>query len=226
MILLNSKYRRYKLVTRHLVAIFFWFDHGKCVINILVQCVPINFVRANRLSTRGMILRYGQSETLWMAELRIRANSYIIGGWHDFYIGNGLKEGDEFKLELIQSGTKPVAIFYNLGTNESGKVKTPNFVRTLRGSSNSQVRLYIPKELALQNGLTNGELILKDVKNEGTWTVNISNHLGRFYYIHTGLNEFCIANGLKKGDHVKFELIRSGRKPIAIVSSITFCYSD
>ncbi|KAJ0489283.1 putative transcription factor B3-Domain family [Helianthus annuus] len=90
-----------------------------------------------------MILRYGQSETSWMAELRIRANSYIIGGWHDFYIENGLKEGDQFKLELIQSGTKPFAIFYNLGTNESGKVKTPNFVRTLRGSSNSQVRLVI-----------------------------------------------------------------------------------
>ncbi|KAJ0849254.1 putative transcription factor B3-Domain family [Helianthus annuus] len=187
--------------------------------------VPINFVRANRLSTGGMILRYGQSETSWMAEIRIRANSYIIGGWHDFYIENGLKEGDQFKLELIQSGTKPVAIYYNLGTNESespGKVKTPNFVRTLRGSSNAQVRLYIPKEFALQNGLTNGELILKDVKNEGGWTVNISNHLGRFYYIHTGLKEFCIANGLKKGDHVKFELIRSGKKPTAIVSSITF----
>ncbi|MFS7932918.1 putative transcription factor B3-Domain family [Helianthus anomalus] len=113
-------------------------------------------------------------------------------------------------------------MFCDLGTNESGKVKTPNFVRTLRGSSNSQVRL----ELALQNGLTIGELILKDVKNERAWTVNISNHLGRFYYIHTGLNEFCIANGLKKGDHVKFEVIRSGRKPIAIVSSKTFCYSD
>ncbi|KAJ0684342.1 putative transcription factor B3-Domain family [Helianthus annuus] len=122
----------------------------------------------------------------------------------------------------------------DLGTNESRKVKTLNFVRTLRGSSNSQVRLYIPKELALQNGLTNGELILKDMKNEGAWTINISNYLGKFYYIHTGLNEFCIANGLKKGDHVKFELIRSGRKPIAIfpiykVASVqslrTACYS-
>ncbi|MFS8029690.1 putative DNA-binding pseudobarrel domain superfamily [Helianthus anomalus] len=63
-----------------------------------------------------MILRYGQSETSWMAELRIRANSYITGGSHDFYfyIENGLKEGDQFKLELIQSGTKPFAIFYNI----------------------------------------------------------------------------------------------------------------
>ncbi|MFS7932917.1 putative transcription factor B3-Domain family [Helianthus anomalus] len=102
------------LVTRHLIAIIFWFDHGKCVINILVQYVPINFVRANRLSTGGMILRYGQSETSWMAELRSHANSYIIGGSHDFYIENGLKEGDHFKLELIQSGTKPFAIFYNI----------------------------------------------------------------------------------------------------------------
>ncbi|MFS7957694.1 putative transcription factor B3-Domain family [Helianthus anomalus] len=79
----------------------------------------------------------------------------------------------------------------DLGTNESGKVKTPNFVRTLRGSSNSQVRLILLHS-----------------------------------YRITGLNEFGIANGLKKGDHVKFELIRSGKKPIVIVSSITFCYSD
>ncbi|KAI3822398.1 hypothetical protein L1987_09988 [Smallanthus sonchifolius] len=77
---------------------------------------------------------------------------------------------------------------------------------------------YIPRKFALKNGLKGGELVLKNVENEGSWTVNLSNPLGRSCRIRGGLKGFCTANSLEKGDHVKFELIQNGKKPIAIIS--------
>ncbi|KAJ0714229.1 putative transcription factor B3-Domain family [Helianthus annuus] len=185
--------------------------------------LPSNFTRSNGLITGEMILKNGQSQKSWTVEVKIHEGSYTcIGrGWHEFCIENRLKEGDQFKLELIQTGNKPVAIFYNLGTNQTeshGIVETPYFVGTIGEYTNAQYRMYIPKKFALENGLTNGELILKHVENEGSWTVNLSNHLGIFYYIISGLKEFCIANGYEKGDGIKFKLIQSGKKPIFSIS--------
>ncbi|KAI3687707.1 hypothetical protein L1987_81409 [Smallanthus sonchifolius] len=184
---------------------------------------PINFTRSNGLRNREMILRNGQSQMSWTVDFKIcsRSRSCIGRGWHDFYIANGLKVGDHFKFELIQTGIKTIAVFYNLSTKQSeshGTVGTHSFVGTLNEYSNSRKRLYIPRKLALENGLKGGELVLKYVENEGSWTVKLSSCLGRYYYIQGGLKGFCTANGLGKGDNVKFELIQNGKKPIAIIS--------
>ncbi|XP_076951535.1 B3 domain-containing protein REM10-like [Bidens hawaiensis] len=191
--------------------------------------LPTSFTRSNGLRTGEMILRNGRSQMSWTVELKIGSNSLkpnmnnrIGRGWHEFYIANGLKEGDQFKLELIQTGIKPIANFYNLSTKQSeshGMVEIPYFVGTLRESRDSRNRMYIPKEFAEKTGLSSGALILKKLENEGSWTVKLSNHLSKLYYIQSGLRVFCIANGLKKGDSLKFELIRSGEKPVAVVSS-------
>lgn len=64
-----------------------------------------------------MILRSGQSQKKsWTVELKVCSrNSYhIAGGWHDFYIANGLKKGDLFQLELVKNGIKPEASFYRM----------------------------------------------------------------------------------------------------------------
>ncbi|XP_076953002.1 B3 domain-containing protein REM10-like [Bidens hawaiensis] len=93
----------------------------------------------------------------------------------------------------------------------------PSFIKAL-SSSDSRNRLYIPKKFALANGLSNGEMILKYAEHDGSWKVKFANHLGVYYYIQPGLKEFCVANGLKKGDRLKFELTRNGEKPTATIS--------
>ncbi|KAI7753801.1 hypothetical protein M8C21_022237 [Ambrosia artemisiifolia] len=92
--------------------------------------LPINFTRSTRLRAREMILRNGQRNMSWTVKLKtclkrsttvklktcLKRYIHIGQGWHDFYTANGLKEGDQFKFELIQTGIKPIAIFYRLKT--------------------------------------------------------------------------------------------------------------
>ncbi|KAI7753791.1 hypothetical protein M8C21_022227, partial [Ambrosia artemisiifolia] len=95
--------------------------------------LPINFTRSTRLRAREMILRNGQRNMSWTVKLKtclkrsttvklktcLKRYIHIGQGWHDFYTANGLKEGDQFKFELIQTGIKPIAIFYNLSSKPS-----------------------------------------------------------------------------------------------------------
>ncbi|XP_076951534.1 B3 domain-containing protein REM17-like [Bidens hawaiensis] len=219
--------------------------------------LPINFTRSSGLRTRKMILRNGQSQMSWAVELNISSKGYshIVRGWLEFSTANGLKEGDHFKLELIQTGIKPIAVFYsNISlayinghlTFESIPVSYRKYIKGRRNNKTVVLKrgcqkwrvkmidwaftegwdnfvrvngvqefdvvvfkhqgnmlfdtMYIPKNYALANGLSNGEMILKYAENEGSWKVKFANHSGIFYYIQVGLKEFCVANGLKKGD--------------------------
>ncbi|PWA82700.1 B3 DNA binding domain-containing protein [Artemisia annua] len=86
---------------------------------------------------------------------------------------------------------------------------------------NCHCHFHVPKAFALANGLTAGEIILKYAEKEGTWAVNLEmNNKRKSYYVRCGLHEFCIANGLKAGNNIKFELVRDGGKPVAVISSI------
>nr|XP_043610585.1 B3 domain-containing protein REM10-like isoform X2 [Erigeron canadensis] len=97
----------------------------------------------------------------------------------------------------------------------------PYFVGTLKQyGRNLNKWLYVPKIFALENGLSNGEMILKDVEYEGSWTVNLRSHSGRNFCIQRGLSEFCTAIGLEAGDSFRFELIQKEEKPVAIVSRL------
>ncbi|KAI3822397.1 hypothetical protein L1987_09987 [Smallanthus sonchifolius] len=112
------------------------------------------------------------------------------------------EKGDHVKFELIETGKNPVAI---ISKYEDASEQSPEF---------------IPKKFALANGLSNGEMIFKNVENEGLWTVKLRNQADRYFCIQHGLREFCTAIGLEKGDSFRFELIDNGKKPVAIVSSM------
>ncbi|XP_024986469.1 B3 domain-containing protein REM10-like [Cynara cardunculus var. scolymus] len=106
------------------------------------------------------------------------------------------------------------------GTRIPDQNHHPCFIRTLK-SATSKHKLYLPKAFALSNGLINGEIILKNVENEGSWKVNMTNYCGEVFYVHHGWREFCIANGLEQGDSFQFELIKKGEKPVANISRIS-----
>ena len=58
-------------------------------------------------------------------------------------------------------------------------------------------------------------MILKNVRNEGSWTVELKSSKNKYCYIGRGWKEFYVANGLKDGDLFKFELVDNGEKPTA-----------
>ncbi|XP_076913698.1 B3 domain-containing protein REM10-like [Bidens hawaiensis] len=158
-------------------------------------------------------------------------------GWNDFVRENGVQEFDIVVFKHQGNMVFDTMVFdtswcereyYNDQVTKPSrksmkKINTndqhPSFIKAL-SSSDSRNRLYIPKKFALANGLSNGEMILKYAENDGSWKVKLANHSGMFYYIQAGLKEFCVANGLKKGDRLKFELTRSGEKPTVTISSM------
>ncbi|GKB36286.1 B3 DNA binding domain-containing protein [Tanacetum coccineum] len=163
-------------------------------------------------------------------KLIYQGNYYCIGqGWSTFYIENGLKQGDHFKLEFVQTEIYSIATFYplHLGKEpaESHEVVETeglnchrHFVGTLKHHDMSRKHLLIPKAFALANRLSSGELILKYAEKEDTWTVKMEKLRKCYYYIRRGLHEFCIINGLENRDIIKFELIQNGEKPVAVIS--------
>ena len=50
----------------------------------------------------------------WPVELNNYKNKYYyIGrGWNDFRVKYGLKEGDHFKIKLVNKGEKPIVNFH------------------------------------------------------------------------------------------------------------------
>lgn len=79
-----------------------------------------------------MILRNGQTELSWIVDLKIyHGNYYYIGrGWPAFYFENGLKQGDRFKLEFVQTEIYSMANFYRkiLSSYISYSLKTKSYL--------------------------------------------------------------------------------------------------
>ncbi|KAI3687705.1 hypothetical protein L1987_81407 [Smallanthus sonchifolius] len=100
----------------------------------------------------------------------------------------------------------------------------PYFVSTLKQYDN--LRMFIPKKFALANGLSNGEIVFKNVENEGLWTVKLRSQSEKYFCIQHGLREFCNAIKLEKGDSFRFELIHNGKKPVAIDIPLAFARSN
>ncbi|XP_076953024.1 B3 domain-containing protein REM10-like [Bidens hawaiensis] len=86
----------------------------------------------------------------------------------------------------------------------------------------TSLKLCIPKDFGLANGLGNGEMILKNAENKGSWSVELKHKRDRKFYIQRGFPEFCTSIGLENGDSFRFELIHNGEKPVAVVSSMNF----
>lgn len=81
-----------------------------------VATIPMKFAKSNGLSNRNcqMIIR-DEMQRSWPVKLMYNSSRVHVGlGWRNFRITNGLKEGDEFMLELIEDGHKPVMNFRKL----------------------------------------------------------------------------------------------------------------
>ncbi|XP_059659145.1 B3 domain-containing protein REM10-like [Cornus florida] len=78
--------------------------------------IPVKFAKQNGLINRSceMILRCQQRS--WKVTLQKKSDGsqvYIRRGWRDFCIANGLKEGDTFRIELINNGKVPIMDFHS-----------------------------------------------------------------------------------------------------------------
>ncbi|XP_047264555.1 B3 domain-containing protein REM5-like isoform X1 [Capsicum annuum] len=78
--------------------------------------------------------------------------------------------------------------------------------------SNGYLRL--PKEFAMENNLINKKrcLIIRD-ERQRSWNLRLATHNSRVH-IFGGWSKFRIANDLKEGDYMMFEVIADGEKPI------------
>nr|KAJ0217685.1 hypothetical protein LSAT_V11C300145810 [Lactuca sativa] len=73
--------------------------------------LPQEFVTFNGLMNKKiMILKNAEDERLWTVELRNNKRGYYIA-WKKFPVANGLKEGDCFKIEVVDNGKKPIVNF-------------------------------------------------------------------------------------------------------------------
>ncbi|CAH1442290.1 unnamed protein product [Lactuca virosa] len=93
----------------------------------------------------------------------------------------------------------------------------PYFISTLKACSFKKSALHIPVKFAIQNGLKIGEMILRDDKGR-SWKVQLNKKEEKHIYIGRGLRAFRVANGLKKGDAFKFELIENEKDNPPIVN--------
>ncbi|KAJ0859743.1 putative transcription factor B3-Domain family [Helianthus annuus] len=73
--------------------------------------------------------------------------------------------------------------------------------------------IYLPSKLATTNGLLNKEEMIPKNDDERSWTMGIKRERN-YCYIVRGWKEFCAANGLKKGDRIKLELLSNGEIPV------------
>ncbi|KAL4560227.1 hypothetical protein LXL04_032377 [Taraxacum kok-saghyz] len=200
-----------------------------------VLYVPADFSRTNGLKVGDMILRNNKGRS-WEVRLnKLRNVLYIGGGLRAFLKANGMKEGDEFKFELVdkEKDKPPIVNFFLIKSKsikshkeaKSTRKKVsilceedgrPYFVGELKSSSIKQSKLYLPLKFAKSNGLiTNKKMVLKNVEDRSrSWTVELKNHKNKFYYIGRGWKDFSVAYGLKEGDHFKFELVNKGEKLI------------
>ncbi|XP_031123407.1 B3 domain-containing protein REM17-like [Ipomoea triloba] len=104
-----------------------------------------------------------------------------------------------------------------LGTTSSSSAENPHFVDTIKPYClRKSAHLYLPLGFARSNGLVAAEkreMILRDDK-ERSWPV-VLGRMGHHVGLLRGWQAFQMAKGLKEGDAYKFELIKSGKKPIA-----------
>ncbi|KAJ9554175.1 hypothetical protein OSB04_018220 [Centaurea solstitialis] len=176
--------------------------------------LPIDFVRSNGLKTGKMILRDDKSR-LWEVLLKktSRERFYLGCGFRAFQVANELKEGDAYKFELIENKkNKPPVVHFSCKScimkEEDDDQPRTYFVNKLKSSSMRKSILYLPIAFVNTNGLCNvKEMILRNGKDERSWIVEFKNYMNKYFYIGRGWNDFRVANGLKKGDHFKLEIV-------------------
>ncbi|CAN4075777.1 unnamed protein product [Withania somnifera] len=131
--------------------------------------------------------------------------------------GNNVEETSknfEFKgkLNLCVMSSSKAFPHAEAGThNPCGK---SHFECTVRPYCISNGYLRLPKQFATENSLINKkcDVIIKD-ERQRSWNLRLATH-NSIVHVLGGWGEFCVANDLKEGDYMMFEVIANGEKPI------------
>ncbi|XP_019254329.1 PREDICTED: B3 domain-containing protein REM10-like isoform X2 [Nicotiana attenuata] len=89
----------------------------------------------------------------------------------------------------------------------------PHFICTMKPYYLSKCFLHVPSAFARQHGLRDRKCAIMVRDEQRSWTFTLYS-CGRFTFIGGGWREFCVANCLKGGDRVMFEIVANGEKPI------------
>ncbi|KAJ8561124.1 hypothetical protein K7X08_027314 [Anisodus acutangulus] len=89
--------------------------------------------------------------------------------------------------------------------------KKPILLKRLPRNLNSKL---LPKQFAMANGLINKKcgVIIGD-ERQRPWNLRLATHDCRVHVVG-GWGKFRVANDLKEGDHLMFEVVANGEKPI------------
>ncbi|KAJ0613360.1 putative transcription factor B3-Domain family [Helianthus annuus] len=175
-------------------------------------CLPIEFSKSNRLKAGEIILRNDKGRS-WKIQLKKKGEKYYnFGcGFRDFWDENGLEVGDDYKFVLVQKekGKPPIMnVSLNVDSVPSGKEDPSYYIGKVNTYS-----MYLPSKLARTNGLLNKEEMILKNDDEMSWTMGIKRERNSCY-IGRGWKDFCAANGLKKGERIKLELVSKGEIPV------------
>nr|GMD23348.1 B3 domain-containing protein REM17-like isoform X2 [Ipomoea batatas] len=175
------------------------------------------------------ILRRGDRS--WRVKM---SGGRILGdGWEKFAAENGLSVGDVVVFRQEGDTVFDVSVFEPSlcerdcplphgarDTTSTSPADHPYFISTIKPYClRKWSHLHLPLGFARSNGLMaeeKREMVLRDDK-ERSWPVVLGrkdHHLS----LRQGWQAFRMANGLKEGDAYKFELIKTGEKPIAKLS--------
>ncbi|XP_055821817.1 B3 domain-containing protein REM17-like [Solanum dulcamara] len=192
--------------------------------------LPKKFALANGFTKTCDLVIRDERQRSWNLRLTAYGSEvYILGGWKEFRVANGLKVGDCRMFEVVGKGEKTIWKFHD---KPSPNIKSSNksflyaeaaspkpfgyshFVCTIRPYCLSHDFLRIPKKFAHTNGLINKkrDLIVRD-ERQRSWDLRLC-YFGTSVCIKGGWHEFRDTNCLKEGDRVMFEVVTNGEKPI------------
>ncbi|KAK6781588.1 hypothetical protein RDI58_019384 [Solanum bulbocastanum] len=194
--------------------------------------IPSKFAKANGLTNKncGLIIR-DERQRSWNLRIYTSCSLVCIGGrWGQFCAANNIKAGDQIMFEVVTNGKQPIWKFHDLtnpstveepSENSEFKEAAPHtpigqshFECFLRRYCILKGYLRLPKQFAMANGLINKKcgLIIRD-ERERSWNLRLYTH-NSIVHILGGWSEFCIANDLKEGDSMMFEVVVNGEKPV------------
>ncbi|KAF3685402.1 putative xyloglucan glycosyltransferase 5-like [Capsicum annuum] len=209
-------------------------------VHVVLQKIPTGFLKylKGQDQIEHAVLRKGVKN--WLVKVncgRFEAGWAAFVEEHDLQLGDLLifrHEGDmEFKVSIFDSshcnreyaeylqeeeGSDNVEeISKNFKLKDAGThnpCDQSHFECTVKPYCISNGYLRLPKEFAMENNLINKKrcLIIRD-ERQRSWNLRLATHNSRVH-IFGGWSKFRIANDLKEGDYMMFEVIADGEKPI------------
>ncbi|KAJ8432872.1 hypothetical protein Cgig2_033877 [Carnegiea gigantea] len=190
--------------------------------------LPRQFVRANGLAFRRCIVtlidQKKRSWKVWLSYKDSDGQSYINRGWKAFQVANPLKPGDVIRLQLLNPGTYPIfkccSTWIEVGVYSSRSKPELNnldrFVSSHSGSDSANFVKYLPRKFVRENGLAFRRCAVKLIdQKKRSWKVWLHyKHSNEQSYINRGWKAFGVANRLKPGDVIRFQLLDAGKRPV------------